>query len=104
MTAAWDRERALRVAGRLEMISRLLRRPTPVKDEAAALLRAADAEIARLRARVEAAEKMAEALRFYVDPSNWKMNEPLDANGARFTGGPANDALAAWNASREAVE
>lgn len=62
MTAAWDREEALRVIRDLEHADEY----EPLGHDgwtAAALLRAADAEIARLRAREADAERMAEALR-----------------------------------------
>lgn len=67
MTAAWDRDEALRVAAGLEAKTTLENStvtygPPAIQINAAALLRSADAEITRLRAREEAAEKMAEAL------------------------------------------
>ena len=45
---------------------------------------------APLRARIAELEA---ALKFYQDKDNWKINGPLDANGANFTGGPASDVL-----------
>lgn len=47
-------------------------------------------EIAGLEARIAELEA---ALMFYQDKDNWKINGPLDANGANFTGGPASDVL-----------
>ena len=34
-------------------------------------------------------ERLREALAFYADDGNWRMNGPLDPNGPNFTGGPA---------------
>lgn len=83
MTAAWDRDEALRVAERVVNVApmntgspRLYRTVA----SAAALLRAADAEITRLRAREEAAEKMAEALR-------WQPIETAPVDGGQIIAG-----------------
>jgi hypothetical protein len=34
-----------------------------------------------------------EALEFYTQSENWRLNGPLDGNSGNYTGGPARDAL-----------
>ena len=122
MTAAWDRDKALRVAERLDNLH-----PYVGTADAAALLRAADAEIARLRAREADAERMAEALRLHkawsqsedAGPSYGKgFTRDTHPNGERIwrcwwegnldlcdRAQKATDAaLAAWDASRDGAE
>ena len=38
-------------------------------------------------------ERLREALSFYADDKNWKIDAPLDVTSAYFTGGPARSAL-----------
>ena len=87
-----------------DLVERLRRWNNPDCKEAADALEAQGKMIADLRkeadmmhseyktaaARIAALEA---ALMFYQDKDNWKINGPLDANGANFTGGPASDVL-----------
>lgn len=41
----------------------------------------------------EEIERLREALQFYADDENWKIDAPLDITSAYFTGGPARAAL-----------
>lgn len=64
-------------------------------DGDAGLMGQAAEQIAALVAERDALRK---ALEFYADCNNWRRNSSLDANSARFTGGPAHEVLKAIDA------
>lgn len=96
MSPAWDRDEALDVAVRMSRSYRKCVGAFPGAEEctplirATALLRAADAEITRLRSQEEAAEKMAEALRAVRSLFHYNSR----------CGHTISAALSAWDASR----
>lgn len=97
-----DPEAAERLATMLEVADGCQR--NPVACDAATLLRAQVAEIARLRAREDAAEKMAEALRERdggVHDADCKIMRKRPPMVCTCGHGQARAALAAWDASRE---